>query len=714
MKKNVLVNGKVMTIEVNEVVTTETTEVETLAITPERHSLYAKKVTGNIHTMVPIIESVVLRAEKDDNNEIVLYGEVYKTKGTNSPNIRGLMKYCNDFDNDNIVDIQLHKWDEKEKMIVTDNKVTCNDKMAKTLYVETYSHTNVIFSALNNDIKSCLGKYASEAEVKAEKDKRVYDIINKGLVIDSNGNAFVNDGTHEGVVLETLKWTPSNMRNESILMSSIPSANSFAVLNKVSGGVLEEAMAGETEVGKAIKASARLGILSAPSVAMSKSANDKFGYVIVLDEILGAHDYDADNTKKLKDTGIKIDNNISDGAAQYGVEFIADSFAKLGRRMTIEQALYFAAQTRANVFFTKVFGEAKTQFNMQFRLRQLINKYGEDKVLRVKAGQDVSGLNIDDYKVIIIGNEDCLGTIIDYNGGKLLKNISLQTMVQGNVDTYLLDIAKCSDTFASGQMLSKFLIADLEATIKAINKCVIKELDNKFQEVIEGDLDVNNCSLAQFILRHVPEGNRNAVALESMINEQLTFNKSIVKKSKVAIDAIFQRALFDDSCFLTAGKIDSLLGKNRWTGRLECYSLDVELKYADEIAAIENNETLTEEEKDKAISELLTGVAFKYPSPSSDENAIITYVTRKQIKNKIKALVTAGVIKGREAKVLEDDFLNTSYGVIKIGSDNTLKHKLAGMDTDYDGIAVVFEKDLVDILLNKNKDNDGVATIISR
>ena len=63
-------------------------------------------------------------------------------------------------------------------------------------------------------------------------------------------------------------------------------------------------------------------------------------------------------------------------------------------------------------------------------------------------------------------------------------------------------------------------------------------------------------------------------------------------------------------------------------------------------------------------------------------------------------------------KILLDDFLNTSYGVTKIGADNTLKHKLAGMDTDYDGVAVVFEKDLVQILLDKYPTTDGVATII--
>lgn len=707
MKKNVLVNGKVMT----EAAAKE--DIVAVELTSARHAMYAKKITANIYRMVPVIEGIVLRADGDKGN-VALYGEVFKTKGTNSPNARALMEYCGDFDNDNIVDVQLSTWDEEAKTVVADHLVRCNDKMAKTLYVETYSHTLVIFSNLEKDLREIYGREVSDADIKEMKDKLVDDAEKFGLVVAKDGSIRVNDGLVEGVVLNTLNWSPSNMRGESQLMSSVKSAASFAVLNKVSGGALEEAMRGGISVGALIKASARLGILSAPSVAMSKSANDKFGYVIVLDEVLGAHDYDETNSKKLEETGLEIDNNISDGAVQYGVEFMADSFAQLGRRMTKEQALYFAAQTRANVFFTKVFGEAKTQFNMQYRLQQLIKKYGEDKVLRVQAGQDVSGLKKDDYKVIIIGNENCLGTIIDYNGGKLLKNISLQTMVQGNVDTFLLDIAKCSETGTSGQMLSKFITANLEATIAAINNIMLNNLDKRFEEMIQGDVDAQNCSLAQFILRYTEEGKLNSVALKSMIKEQLTFNESMINKSRVDIDAVFQRALFDDSCFLTAGKIDSLLGKNRWTGRLECYSLDVELKYADEIAEIESNDELSEDEKDKAISELLTGVAFKYPSPSSDENAIVTYVTKKQIKAKIKALKDANIIKGREVKVLEDDFLNTSYGVTKIGSDNTLKHKLAGMDTDYDGIAVVFEKDLVNILLAKYPNNDGTVTIITK
>lgn len=720
MKKNVLVNGRVMTtnVESNEIVT-----MNELKLSSERHALYAKKITDKIFEVVPVIDALVLRAELDDNYNISLCGEIFKTKGSNTPNARALMEFCKDFDNENVVDIQLSEWDEKNKTIKPKSIVKCNNKNQKVLYAETYSHTSVIFSMIEKDLKdeykrvndknSSKSVNMSDKDISALKDKLVDKISNLGLVI-SKGKAYINDGKHTGIVLNPLKWSPSNMRGQSIYMTRINETSSFNVLNELSGHALEEAILGKKTIAKSIKTAARLGILSAPAIPMAKSANDKFSYVIVLDEIVGAYDYDEETNDKLKEVGIDIDNNISDGAAQHSVEYIAYSFEQMGRKMSLSQALYFAVQTRTNVFFTKTFGEAKTQFNMQYRLKQLINKYGEDKVLRVKAGQDVSELDINDYKVIIIGNEECIASIIDYNGGKLLKDISLQTMIQGNVDTYLLDIAKASESKTSEQMLIKFLVANLERTIEVVNNLLVRELNDRFEEMVEGEVDPQNCSLAQFILRYAENGCFNTVALESLIKEQLKFNEAMVKKSRLSVDSLFQRALFDDSYFLTNGKITGLLGKNKWTNRLECYSLDVELRYADEINAIENNPTLTDEEKDKAISELLTGVAFKYPSSSSDENAIVTYVTRKQISARIDELKASKAIRGIEAKVLKDDFLNTSYGVTKIGADNTLKHKLAGMDTDYDGIVVVFEKDLVQILLDKYVDNDGLVNILVR
>ena len=693
-----------LTVNANEMIVKAAIEKAENIVTIESalslaaHKGHANAIIRNIHKMVPVIEGIVLRAAQDkESGDMYLYGEKFYTEGSNNPNARALMEYAKDFDTEEQVTIPLSHWDENEKELVSDYTVKCNDSTAKRMYVFTKTHTLVIYSQLENDIRKIM-KNSTDAEIKDVKGKLVDNVETMGLRITNKNRVYVANKAVEGTHLTVLNWSPSNMRSETQLMTAIQPDDAFKIMDKVSGGALSEAMAGKLTVAGLTKLSARLGILGAPSVEMVKAANEEFGYVIVLDEILGPQDYNADTKKMLESNGIDIDNNTSDGAYCISVEMIQKSFARLGRNLSIDKALLFAAQTRANKYFTKVFGEAKTQKNMQFRLNRLIEMYGEDKVLFVEAGTNVSHLNREDYKVVVVGNRETLGCIIDYNGGKLLKNISLQKIVEGDVTTHLLDIAKCSETATSGQMLSKFLTADKEATINALLECMSNNFDTALENILSGDVNAHQASLAQFILRYVENGAENTAALEALIKEQLPQQISMVYKNRIDIKAYFQRALFDDTFFLTAGKVDSLLARNEYSGRLECYSRDVEVKFMEEINEIENS-GLTREEKDAKLAVLLTGVAFKYPSPSSDENAIVTYVTSAQLKARINAMYKAKQITREERATLLDDFLNTSYGVTKLGADNTLKHKLAGMDTDYDGIAVVFEKKLVDILL---------------
>lgn len=708
-----------LTVNANEMIVKAAIEKAENIVTIESalslaaHKGHANAIIRNIHKMVPVIEGIVLRAAQDkESGDMYLYGEKFYTEGSNNPNARALMEYAKDFDTEEQVTIPLSHWDENEKELVSDYTVKCNDSTAKRMYVFTKTHTLVIYSQLENDIRKIM-KNSTDAEIKDVKGKLVDNVETMGLRITNKNRVYVANKAVEGTHLTVLNWSPSNMRSETQLMTAIQPDDAFKIMDKVSGGALSEAMAGKLTVAGLAKLSARLGILGAPSVEMVKAANEEFGYVIVLDEILGPQDYNADTKKMLESNGIDIDNNTSDGAYCISVEMIQKSFARLGRNLSIDKALLFAAQTRANKYFTKVFGEAKTQKNMQFRLNRLIEMYGEDKVLFVEAGTNVSHLNREDYKVVVVGNRETLGCIIDYNGGKLLKNISLQKIVEGDVTTHLLDIAKCSETATSGQMLSKFLTADKEATINALLECMSNNFDTALENILSGDVNAHQASLAQFILRYVENGAENTAALEALIKEQLPQQISMVYKNRIDIKAYFQRALFDDTFFLTAGKVDSLLARNEYSGRLECYSRDVEVKFMEEINEIENS-GLTREEKNAKLAVLLTGVAFKYPSPSSDENAIVTYVTSAQLKARINAMYKAKQITREERATLLDDFLNTSYGVTKLGADNTLKHKLAGMDTDYDGIAVVFEKKLVDILLTKYNDNDGLATIICK
>lgn len=711
MSKLVLnANGMIVKAAVEKAEDIVTVE-ETLSMAA--HKGHTNAIIRNIHKMVPVIEGVLLRAAQDKKTgKPYLYGERFYTEGTNSPNARALMGFASDFDTNEQAVVQLSHWDEDEKKLVPDHTVKCNDKTADRLYVATKTHTLVVYAQLEKDLKKIYQKH-SEKQLKDMKQQFVDEVETMGLRITKNDKVYVANKSVEGTHLTVLNWSPSNMRSETQLMTAIQPDDAFKIMDEVSGGALSQAIEGKLTVASLTKLSARLGILGAPSVEMVKAANEEFGYVIVLDEILGPQDYNEETREMLESNGIEIDDNTSDGAYCISVEMMQKSFAKLGRNLSMDKALLFAAQTRANKYFTKVFGEAKTQKNMQFRLNRLIEMYGEDKVLFVEAGADVSNLNREDYKVIVVGNRETLGCIIDYNGGKLLKNISLQKIVEGNVTTHLLDIAKCSDTSTSGQMLAKFLIADKEATINALLECMSENFDAELENMLSGDIDAHKASLAQFIIRYVANGTENTAALEALIKEMLPRQQAMVYKNKIDIKAYFQRALFDDTFFLTAGKVDSLLARNEYSGRLECYSRDVEVKFAEEINEIESSNA-TRAEKDAKLAELLTGVAFKYPSPSSDENAIVTYVTSAQLKARINAMYKAKQITRDERAILLDDFLNTSYGVTKLGADNTLKHKLAGMDTDYDGIAVVFEKKLVDILLTKYNDNDGLATIICK
>lgn len=686
-------------------------KIATNVLSINAHKAHVRAITSKIHEIAPVVAGIVLRVKEDAvSKDLVLYGEQFMTKGSNNPNAMALMGYAGDFDKEGQPVIQLQHWDKEEKTLVPDYTVKCNEKINNTTYVFTNTHVVVEYGQLENDIKKIM-KMAPDKTIAKKKQKLIDEIGNFGLIVNGTEISIGNTSTI-GTKLTILNWSPSNMRNETQILSSLTEDESFEILNKVSGGVFAEALQGEVSIGDLIKISARLGILGAPAILLGQEANASYGTVVVLDEIEGTEDYDAVTKELLKANGLEIDNNTYDGAIVHGVQKVQQWFANMGRRMSEEKALLFALQTRSNKYFTKVFGEVKTQMNMQHRLNQLVNIYGESKVLYVEAGQDVSNLNKKDYKVIVVGNKDCLGTIMDYNGGKLLKNISLQTIVDGNIDTYLLDIAKCTDTATSGQMLGKLLTADKNGSIQALLECMNNDYKNKLDTMRTGDVDAHNASLAQFIFRYTEEGDLCQPALESIIKEELTRQKSLVYNAKINIKAWFQRALFDDSNFLTRGKV-TLLAKNKTTRRLECYSRDIEVKFAEEIEVIESNDNLSRAEKDAATDVLLTGFAIKFPSPSSDENAIFTYLTADRIERRVSALYKANQISIEERDVLVDDFKNTSYGVTKIGADNTLKHKLAGMDTDYDGIAVVFEKELVDILIAKYPDNDGVACIIA-
>ena len=704
--------GKQIQKATNKVTEKVTEKVNDILITTRHnmsassHKMIAKKKTGGIYNTTYAVDAVVLRVGKSElNGDLYLYGTPFKTVINNSPYVKALVKANGDFDKKDQPEVQIKHWEKKDKELVNDYKVVCNKKNDKG---KTCIATNAIcivdYSMLEHD----LNKIFREDKDLVEKAKR--ELINKSINIGlETRNGYINLASKNpsSVYYQVISWSPSNERNETALFTSLNQKEAFDIINTVSGGTLYNALCRERELKDIIKFSKRLGILSSPSIEMLELANDKYGVMVYMKETEGPQDYSDSEKAKLKEIGVEIDRNTFDGAVVYRAKYMKDFLDSIGIKVSLAQATLFADQTRCSVLLSKVFGEVKSDFNVDFRVERYKSIVPKERILEVPAGTDVSNLNKEDYDLIIVGNPKCIGLILDINGGKALKDISLQQIVNGHYMNYLLDVAKCSETKTSGQMIQKFVAANKWATIKILKRKVLGQFDKSLTKFLEGDLNTRECSVAHFLVRHHEEGIANTEVMKSIITTELAIIESMLKNYKVELDAIFLRALFDDSYFITGGKINGVLGVSKYTGKLEAYSYDVELKFKDEIEAIYADDNITN--KEEALDKLLTGVVFKYPSPSADESAVMTFKTRKTLVERI----ANNKLTRQQREILIDDFVNTSYGVIKMAPNNTIKHRLAGMDTDFDGVAIVFEKELVEIVIESLGETDGFTTIKS-
>ena len=691
----------------------KTVEVVNDIALPVRHNMsaeaqkaVAKTMTKGIFNTSYAVDAVVLRAKKSETGGATeVYGKVFKTTINNSPYTKALVEANGDLDKKDAPVVQIKHWDKSEKTLVNDYEVVCNQKDEKgKVCIATNALCIVDFSMLEADLNRIF-KWDKEAVAK-EKKEIINKVLNLGLV---NNGKFIQLATERDVNrLEIISWSPSNERNETAIFCSIEQSKAFEIINKVSGGTLFNALCRKRKVKELIKFSKRLGILSSPSTEMGAFGNEKYGCMIYMKETEGPADYVKSENDKLLDLGVEIDRNTYDGAIVYSDEYMRDFLASVGRKVSLAQANLMAVQSRCSTLLSKVFGESKSKFNIDFRAARYRAMVPKERILEVAAGTDVSNLNKADYDLIIVGNPNNMGIIMDINGGKALKDISLQQIVDGNYMNYLLDVAKCSETNTSGQMIQKFMAADKERTIKILERKALEQFDSSLDKFLNGDVNVKECSLAQFLARHNKDALTNTEVLKSIIETEMSMVESQLKNYKVQLDAIFLRALFDDAYFITNGAIDGVLGASKYTGKLEAYSYDVELRYKDQIDAIYADDSITN--KEEALDKLLTGVAFKYPSPSADESAVMTFKTSRTLAERI---ANNNALTRQQREVLLDDFINTSFGVIKMAPNNTIKHRLAGMDTDFDGVAIVFEKELVEMVMESLGDNDGFTTIKS-
>ena len=501
--------------------------------------------------------------------------------------------------------------------------------------------------------------------VKAQKinvDGIKYIFCSSLITIECDDDAKINNMAADGFVFgddvyRVAGASPSNEKHSVKFYYRVTDeidteVKAFNIMDNVAGCVFSAKFATLLSGKDITKMNTRLGNYLTTMLSLTQ-IDLKTDYIALVDgSIAGADDFDEETKKQMKKAGIEIDSNINDGANYYATDVIVDMAANVGVKMSHKDALKVAVQNRATYLTGKTMSRTLTQ-------KQLVR---------------VAKANNATY----YGNRNGrLLAVFDTDGAKL---VNYKALEEGTavIDVYVMAIAKASTVRTSGQHLIKYMSVDQETTLKFMKKALSNKLDDFFMNKLndEAHMDTVNARLIEAL---GSDAVRNTALMETLISDTIKYAQSAIAKTKVDIEGVYSHMMFDLSYALTNGRVSGVLGATK-DGFVEAYSEDVLRMYKAEISAIEDNDELTDEEKDEQLFQLLSGVVIKYPSAMPREFEIVVYLTRKQLMRKIKQVTKDN----KDRETLREYFNNTPYGCTVYAPINAMKNKLAGADVDFD------------------------------
>lgn len=476
----------------------------------------------------------------------------------------------------------------------------------------------------------------------------------KDILADFTRNGLVIDGVRYEVASVSPSQEKHSCKYFARLTEEVPNQKAvFDKIEKINGyvytGLFSKPVSGE----KILKSNSRLGNYGSNMQLLTEIDLSVYQVAIVEDSITGAYDYESEVKKVMDKNGIKIDNHINDGALYLSISIVQNIFKTLNMDIDKRAALTAALQLRIGTVTAKCMSRTLEQQDMMRIAKQ--------------------------YNAKFYGNPNGeLALLIDEDGAKLINEIDLSTG-KAILKVYVMAMANASTPHTSGQHLIKYMNVDAARTLEIMDKLTTEALDNYITGQI---MDGNNNSTVYAKIRSLvgEEALSSRMLMESLIKDTITYATSAVAKNRLAIEGIYSHMMFDLSYALTNGAVDFILGINKY-GLIEAYSADICKKYAKEIAEIENDPTLSEEEKELKLQAKLSATVIKFPSAGPDEYEVIVYQTENQIKAKIEK-ATAG--NNKMKKTLKAYFDNTPWGCTVFAPVNTLKNKLAGADVDFD------------------------------
>ena len=503
-------------------------------------------------------------------------------------------------------------------------------------------------------------------------------LLNNGFKVSEDGIVTINDNTptdevYDGPGFEfgTPCWGPTNEKHRDAFFYNIKQRSRdewFQFSDSLTGGAFDNLFDKELPVQKALKAVTRwgnymTGSVDGPSIDLTKDY-----VVVILREQNCMPDFEA---PKGMDPGTNIQDGGSTVNAAIWVEYLREF---VGIEISEEDCCKLSPQCRFDIANSKTMDNIEDNESMKYRERMVEQLYGitDGKVTVVRYGNT---------------NGRC-AMIIDTDGAKLVNEDAL--INASTLRSVVLAFAKTNTTTTSSQLMDKYTKKDEVKAKEILTQLYQESLEEQVTNKVESYFDPNAGFADNMLSLMGTNGLNYKEVAKATVEDLFKFGVKAISRLKVKMDSLYSHVKFDSTFIKTGGKYGYTLYVKYLPGygnyAVEAFNPDILDEKAEEIAAIENDDTLSDKEKELALDALLTCIMIKYPSACPDEYEIIRYVTRAEL--------AARLAKMDLDKTAMDEMYKywnrAAYGVTVFAPINILKNRLAGMDIDYDACAADF------------------------
>lgn len=285
----------------------------------------------------------------------------------------------------------------------------------------------------------------------------------------------------------------------------------------------------------------------------------------------------------------------------------------------------------------------------------------EEAKRRIEEARNNGGkakFNSNEY--VILGDRNNICFIADDNASKYLA-------FEGKYRVMMLDVPRVNKKKInlSWQAFNKIVSFASEETLEYLSDKFADDMAGKVKEtLVDNDPTLlgNTSTVALSLNKEAKRVYDNILALIKDNTQEMT---SKIEGCKVSVDGIFARAAFESSDMIV--KSMNLLKADSYYAEVFCPSL-------------EDGEEV---------------MGLKFPCPTKDEFQIYKNVGIKTMASRIEVKRVAGEITDKEAELLLANFKGYGAATLVIVQEDSLKHKQAGMDTDYDGLQLIRDKKIV-------------------